>query len=181
MEDLAGLATRRSHPDSPGSGAAPTLCPVAAQMTATKRISDALFPRGFEVASPRRSLESSRKPSSCIRRSMYPRRKKFLFPLKRFFFQPQRNNSRRQQPQRGRWRRGGSTGYVFKAERQQQHSTDTAQWEAATAGGDGVTRAVYSSSSPKAGKMRAADGSAPDVLFFGTAAAAQKRENCARS
>ena len=29
-------ATRRSHPDSPGSGAAPTLCPVAAQMTATK-------------------------------------------------------------------------------------------------------------------------------------------------
>jgi hypothetical protein len=102
-------ATRRFHPDSPGSGAAPTLCPVAAQMTATKRISDALFPRGFEVASPRRSLESSRKPSSCIRRSMYPRRKKFLFPLKRFFFQPQRNNSRRQQPQRGRWRRGGST------------------------------------------------------------------------
>jgi hypothetical protein len=29
-------ATRRSHPDSPCSGAAPTLCPVAAQMTATK-------------------------------------------------------------------------------------------------------------------------------------------------
>ena len=50
-------ATRRSHPDSPGSGAAPTLCPVAAQMTATKRISDALFQRGFEVASPRRSLQ----------------------------------------------------------------------------------------------------------------------------
>jgi hypothetical protein len=30
---------------------------VVAQMTATKRISDALFPRGFEVASPRRSLQ----------------------------------------------------------------------------------------------------------------------------
>jgi hypothetical protein len=50
-------ATRRSHPDSPESGAAPTLRPVAAEMTATKRISDALFPRGFEVASPRRSLQ----------------------------------------------------------------------------------------------------------------------------
>ena len=45
-------ATRRSHPDSPESGAAPTLRPVTAQMTVTKRISDALFPRGFEVASP---------------------------------------------------------------------------------------------------------------------------------
>ena len=80
-------------------------------MTATRRISDALFPRGFEVASPRRSLESSRKPSSCIRRSMYPRRKKFFFPNQKgfCFFQPQRNNSRRQQPQRGRWWRGGST------------------------------------------------------------------------
>jgi hypothetical protein len=55
-------------------------------MTATKRISDALFPRGFEVASPRRSLESSRKPSSCIRRSMYPRRKKFFFPPQKVFF-----------------------------------------------------------------------------------------------
>ena len=55
-------AKRRSHPDSPGSGADPTLCLVAAQMTAIKRISDALFPRGFEVASPRRSLEQPRKP-----------------------------------------------------------------------------------------------------------------------
>ena len=102
-------ATRRSHPDSPGSGAAPTHCPVAALMSATKRISDALFPRGFEVASPHRSLESTRRPSSCIRRSMYPRRKKFFPPLKRVFFsaaaeqqqtaadvQRQRNNSRRQ-------------------------------------------------------------------------------------
>ena len=92
-------ATRRSHPDSPGSGAAQTLRPVASQMNATKRISDALFPQGFEVASPRWSLESSRKPSSCIRRSMYPRRKKFFLSpnQKGFFFQPQRNNSRRQQ------------------------------------------------------------------------------------
>ena len=49
------------------------------EMTATKRISDVLFPRGFEVASPRRSLQSTRMPSSCIRRSMYPRRKKFYF------------------------------------------------------------------------------------------------------
>jgi hypothetical protein len=68
------------------------------EMTATKRISDVLFPRGFEVASPRRSLQSTQMPSSCIRRSMYSRRKKF---------------------------------YSF--------------W--------------YSSSSPKSGKMRAADGS----------------------
>ena len=55
-------AKRCSHPDSPGSGSDPTLCLVAAQMTATKKISDALFPRGFEVASPRRSLEPPRKP-----------------------------------------------------------------------------------------------------------------------
>ena len=48
-------ATRRFQSDSPVSGAASTLCPAAAQMTATKRISDVLFPRGFEVASPRRS------------------------------------------------------------------------------------------------------------------------------
>jgi hypothetical protein len=78
-------ATPRSQPDSPGGGAAPTLCPAAAQMTATKRISDVLFPRGFEVASPRRSLQSTRMPSSCIRRSMYPRRKKFFPPSKGFF------------------------------------------------------------------------------------------------
>jgi hypothetical protein len=96
MENLAGPHVR-SHPDSPGSGAAPTLCPVAAQMTATKRISDALFPRGFKIASPRRSLQSTRTPSSCIRRSMYPRRKKFFSHIKRVFFQPQRNNRRRQQ------------------------------------------------------------------------------------
>ena len=49
------------------------------EMTAKKRISDVLFPRGFEVSSPRRSLQSTRMPSSCIRRSMYPRRKKFYF------------------------------------------------------------------------------------------------------
>jgi hypothetical protein len=49
------------------------------EMTATKRISDVLFPQGFEVASPRRSLQSTRMPSSRIRRSMYPRRKKFHF------------------------------------------------------------------------------------------------------
>jgi hypothetical protein len=41
--------------------------------------SDVLSPRGFEVASPRGSLQSTRKPSSCIRRSMYSRRKKFYF------------------------------------------------------------------------------------------------------
>jgi hypothetical protein len=49
-------ATPSSQPDSPGGGAAPTLCQAAAQMTATKRISGVLFPRGFEAASPRRSL-----------------------------------------------------------------------------------------------------------------------------
>ena len=53
-------ATRRSQPYSPGGGAAPTLRPAAFQMTATKRISGVLFPRGFEVASPRRSLQLSR-------------------------------------------------------------------------------------------------------------------------
>jgi|AntAceMinimDraft_5_1070358.scaffolds.fasta_scaffold267143_1 hypothetical protein len=31
----------------------------AFEMTATKRISDALFPRGFEIASPRWSLQST--------------------------------------------------------------------------------------------------------------------------
>jgi hypothetical protein len=78
-----------SQLDSPGGGAAPTVCPAAAQMTATKRISDVLFPRGFEVVSPRRSLQSTRVPSSCIRRSMYPRRKKFFPPSKGFFFHAQ--------------------------------------------------------------------------------------------
>ena len=62
------------------------------EMTATKRISDVLFPRGFEVASPRRSLQSTRMPSSCIRRSMYPRRKKFYFLVQQ------------QQPQSGKMR-----------------------------------------------------------------------------
>jgi hypothetical protein len=75
-------ATPSSQPGSPGGGAAPTFCPAAAQMTATKRISDVLFPRGFEVVSPRRSLQSTRVPSSFIRRSIYPRRKKFLPPSK---------------------------------------------------------------------------------------------------
>jgi hypothetical protein len=82
-------ATRRSQPDSPGGGAAPTLSPAAAQMTATKKLSDVLFPRGFEVASPRRSLQPTRTPSSCLRRSMYPRRKKFFSHIKKVFFHAQ--------------------------------------------------------------------------------------------
>jgi hypothetical protein len=71
---------------------------VAAQMTATKRISDALFPRGFEVASPRRSLQSTRSPSSCIRRSMYPCRKKFFFPHLKGVFRTQTKLMKRVHP-----------------------------------------------------------------------------------
>ena len=99
-------ATRRSHPDSPESGAAPTLRPVTAQMTVTKRISDALFPRGFEVASP---------PGVFSRHGSLPRAyadqcihagRSFFFPSKGFFYfsrsettadESQRNNGRRQQ------------------------------------------------------------------------------------
>jgi hypothetical protein len=86
------------------------------EMTATKRISDVLFPRGFEVASPRRSLQSTRMPSSCIRRSMYPRRKKFYF-----FFAEKRDDNDELYQTRGlaprvRWR------YTSRHDTQQQTS-----------------------------------------------------------
>ena len=101
-------ATRRSHPDSPESGAAPTLRPVAAQMTVTKRISDALFPRGFEVASPPGVFSRHGSlPRAYADQCIHAGRSFFFSPSKGFFFRPQRNNSRRQQ-QRS-WSRSGTT------------------------------------------------------------------------